>query len=91
MRKLLWLLLCTQLAWADLHVLVHSTTPANTITGYELVQGAKVTLDGEGRHLEATCDDNGAHLFDDLPAGTYMIEVSRDGYAPSSRVVKAPG
>ncbi|MGE0494257.1 MAG: carboxypeptidase regulatory-like domain-containing protein [Vulcanimicrobiota bacterium] len=91
MRKLLWLLLCTQLAWADLHVLVHSTTQASTITGYELVGGARVTLEGEGRRLEATCDANGAHLFDDLPAGTYLVEVRQDGYAPVSRVVKAPG
>lgn len=51
------------------------------------IQGARVTLDatpgGEIDH-ETTSTAFGFATFDDVPAGSYQLEVTRNGFAPSS-------
>ena len=55
------------------------------VTVCPVVQGATVTLSGNGIWRQATTNESGICFFDDnqgLPAGNYMIGVSASGYSP---------
>jgi hypothetical protein len=46
---------------------------------------------GESRSLETQTDAGGSFTFDDVPAGTYVIEASREDYGPAMAIGVTPG
>jgi len=51
-----------------------------------IIPGIPVTIVGQNNTVRrvATADRNGAFTFDDLPAGTYVVNVNASGLAPSA-------
>jgi len=53
--------------------------------------GVTVTLKGENVTLQTTSGINGSFEFKDVPAGNYLLEYRKEGFAPSSRTTSVKG
>jgi len=52
---------------------------------------ADVTVSLDGQDKEATTDQNGQFMFNDLSAGTYTVNIEADGYEAYSKDVEISG
>ena len=61
--------------------------------GGDVKTGVVLTLEGNGKTLQATTDDSGAFSLEDATVGTYTLTPSLAGYAfsPASRTVTVAG
>jgi hypothetical protein len=53
--------------------------------------GVTVTLKGENVTMQTTSGINGRFEFKDVPAGKYLLEYSKEGFAPSSKTTSVKG